>query len=69
MAQGTLPPPAVVRAPARARPFDFAGRSTWIGLGLLAPAALVALLFSLIPLLYLVQVSLTEGAATAREEQ
>lgn len=39
------------------------GRQTRQGFGLLAPAILVALLFSLIPLAYLVQVSLTEKSS------
>ncbi len=63
MAQGTIPRPAIAGTTTRFRPRRSVSRQTWIGLGLLAPAALVTLLFSLIPLLYLVQVSLTEGSS------
>ncbi|MCC6315514.1 MAG: ABC transporter permease subunit [Thermomicrobiales bacterium] len=38
-------------------------RQTLIGVGLLTPAALVALCFSIVPLFYLVQVSLTRGSS------
>lgn len=40
-----------------------ADRRTWRGIGLLAPALVVAVLFSLIPLLYLIQISLTEKSS------
>ncbi len=63
MAQGTIHRPAIAGAGARSRPRRTVSRQTWIGLGLLAPAAVATLLFSLIPLLYLVQVSLTEGSS------
>lgn len=63
MAQGTMPAGAAAEVPERAGFLAAIGRPTWVGLGLLAPAAVVAVLFSLIPLLYLVQVSLTEGSS------
>ena len=63
MAQGTLPSPVVAEAVARSSGRRSISRQTWIGLGLLAPAALVALLFSIAPLAYLIQVSLTEGSS------
>jgi ABC-type spermidine/putrescine transport system permease subunit I len=63
MAQGTLPSPVIAETIARVRPGRSISRQTWVGLGLLAPAAIVALLFSLVPLAYLVQVSLTEGSS------
>lgn len=39
------------------------GRQTWIGLGLLAPAIVVTILFSVIPLVYLVRISLTSDSS------
>jgi ABC-type spermidine/putrescine transport system permease subunit I len=38
-------------------------RQTWVGLGLLAPAIVVTLLFSVIPLAYLVQISVTSDSS------
>lgn len=38
-------------------------RKMWIGLGLLSPALIVTLLFSVIPLIYLVQLSFTDGSS------
>lgn len=63
MAQGSLPRTIAVEAAERRGLLRGVSRQTWVGLGLLAPAALVTLLFSLIPLVYLVQVSLTEKSS------
>ncbi len=38
-------------------------RQTWIGLGLLTPAAIVTALFSVVPLAYLLQISLTSDSS------
>lgn len=38
-------------------------RQTWIGLGLIAPAAIVTALFSIVPLAYLLQISLTSDSS------
>lgn len=62
MAQGTLPSPVIAGTTWRGRRGAIS-RQTWIGLALLAPAAIAALLFSIVPLAYLVQVSLTEGSS------
>jgi ABC-type spermidine/putrescine transport system permease subunit I len=50
----TLPPSPEERG--RSRQF-------WIGIGLLAPATIVTILFSIIPLLYLIQLSLTDRSS------
>jgi len=42
---------------------EASSRQRWIGIGLLAPAVLVTVLFSVIPLIYLVQLSLTTGSS------
>jgi ABC-type spermidine/putrescine transport system permease subunit I len=59
MAHAPMEAIAVESAAARPRRFGV-GKRTRQGFGLLTPAIVVALLFSLIPLAYLVQVSLTE---------
>jgi len=59
MAQATLDTPAAV-ADVPAPRFT---RETWIGLGLLAPAIIVTVLFSVIPILYLIQLSVTDGSS------
>lgn len=67
MAQATLDTPATAAVPDVEAP-RFT-RQTWIGLGLLAPAIIVTALFSIIPILYLIQLSVTDGSSFFFEAQ
>ncbi len=62
MAHAPLPQVAAEYATAARRRARVPGR-TWAGLGLLGPAIVATILFSIIPLLYLFQVSLTRESS------
>jgi len=63
MAHATIPQVAAEYAGVPPRRLRRVSPRTWTGLGLLAPAVVVTILFSFIPLLYLFQVSLTRESS------
>jgi ABC-type spermidine/putrescine transport system permease subunit I len=63
MVQGALEADIAAGAPPGPAEEPTSARERWIGIGLLAPALVVTVLFSIIPLLYLVQLSLTTGSS------
>ncbi len=63
MAHAPLPQLTAEYATARPRRRWSGGGRTWAGMGLLVPAIVVSILFSIIPLLYLFQVSLTRESS------